>query len=836
MRKLCSIAAILLTTISLNAQTVLISDGGFAYGCAGALYDSGGDGGFGYGNNEDFTITICADQTTGTHVRLNFNSFNLPTGADADALIIYDGMDNTGPIIGTFTGTGPATVVSAGFFNTSGCLTLEWSSDGAGVGQFSATLECYTPCAPPTAVATMSEAVPALVCQGEVITFDGSGSTAATGFNIAEYSWDFADGVIDSLSGPNVTHAFTEAGQYVVQLTVTDDNACENTNVVDLQVLVSTTPVFTQAMVQDSVICLGESVILTGGVTATPWSAIPDVDFGEGIYLPDVVATPFTSTITFNGFALGSTVSSLGDLDAICVSMEHSYMGDLTLSLTCPNGQTVIMHDQGGTNTFIGDALDTETVPPVPGTCYNYCWTNTATNGTFEESSTNGISPNVQPSTVEIGQNVLIPDDYTSVEPLSQLIGCPLNGNWTFTAVDNIGIDDGFICSWSVGFNPSLYPALVSYTPVLGVNTVDSTNWSGPGVVLDPLDPLVATATPTAVGTFDYVFSVTDNFGCTYDTTISLIVNPGITGPINLTGDQLVCDGDIAFINAPAGYDTYEWSNGAFGPNISGGPDTYICTISLGDCSLPSEPFVVTGAPSPDPIITGPGFNCGGVPAVLTTTENYASYQWSNNSNDPSITVGTGSYSVTVTNAEGCSSTSAPFIVTVGSNINAAYMTDLPSPQPLGATVIFTDNSSVVGSTIVNWQWIFDPVNGSSTQTSTTNFYENPGTYPVTLIVTAADGCMDTINGTFRILPQEIIIPNVFTPNGDNMNEALVFENLQYYKNNLTIFNRWGNKVYEKENYTNNWRASDVPDGTYFYVLEVPENNKEYTGHVTILR
>ncbi|MBK6474134.1 MAG: gliding motility-associated C-terminal domain-containing protein [Flavobacteriales bacterium] len=104
------------------------------------------------------------------------------------------------------------------------------------------------------------------------------------------------------------------------------------------------------------------------------------------------------------------------------------------------------------------------------------------------------------------------------------------------------------------------------------------------------------------------------------------------------------------------------------------------------------------------------------------------------------------------------------------------------------------------------------------------------------MIVTAADGCTDTINGSFRILPADIEIPNVFTPNGDEWNQNLVFENVQYYKNNLTIFNRWGNKVYEKENYANNWQASDVPDGTYFYVLSVPEANKEYTGHVTILR
>ncbi|MBK7295375.1 MAG: PKD domain-containing protein [Flavobacteriales bacterium] len=133
--------------------------------------------------------------------------------------------------------------------------------------------------------------------------------------------------------------------------------------------------------------------------------------------------------------------------------------------------------------------------------------------------------------------------------------------------------------------------------------------------------------------------------------------------------------------------------------------------------------------------------------SLLGTTENYASYQWSNASTDPTITVGTGSYSVTVTNAEGCSTTSAPFTVTVGSNVNAAYRRTFHHHN---RSVLdhFSDNSSVDGSTIVNWQWIFDPVNGGSTQPNTTNLYETPGTYPVTLIVTAADGCTDTINGS----------------------------------------------------------------------------------------
>ena len=63
-----------------------------------------------------------------------------------------------------------------------------------------------------------------------------------------------------------------------------------------------------------------------------------------------------------------------------------------------------------------------------------------------------------------------------------------------------------------------------------------------------------------------------------------------------------------------------------------------------------------------------------------------------------------------------------------------------------------------------------------------------------------------------------------------------MIENGQYYNNELTVFNRWGQSVFDATNYKNNWRATDVPDGTYYYVFKIPEDGREYTGHVTILR
>lgn len=855
MRTLVTTVIATLAIQAAHAQFFTIADG-FVGACSGTLLDSGGESAMGYTDNENHTLFLCPDGSGGPAISMDWYAFNL-SGAGAapgDQLVIYDGLldgvNPDPPVIGTFNANDPPSIISASFENVQntanggGCLTLVFTSNETGTGSFAASVTCYTPCEPPVAAATMGMASPALVCMDEGITFDATASTSSAGTSIAEYRWIFADGNVDSTSGAVVTHAYEAPGAYTVRLVLTDNSTegCQSTNPIDLQVLVGTAPDFS-ALVLDTVeICLGETVPLNGEpVEAVTWSGVPRVDLGGPVYLPDELLQPFTSTVTFNAFEPGATLTSVDQLASICVSMEHSYMGDLDLILVCPNGQSVYMLDfegvGSGGGTFIGDALDTEETPPVAGTCLDYCWTLNAPNGTFSESSTAGATPNVQDATVNpLGGSVLVPGDYTSEQQLDQLVGCPLNGTWTFTAVDHLGADDGFICAWSVAFDPSLYPDIVEITPVLGVNDPDSTAWTGPGVTGNPQQPVLATATPTAEGTFDYVFSVTDNFGCTWDTSMTIVVNPGIDGPINITGNSTICSGSIAYLSAPSGFGSYTWSNGSVGQNISAGAGTYTVTVANGDCSLESLPFTVTTQPSPEPVISGPEFSCGGALAQLSTLESYAGYTWSNGSATPTISVGTGTYTVTVTNDLGCSGVSLPFVVVVGSNPQAAFTTDPPSPQGIGTTVDFMDQSVGNGSPLVSWAWTLGPTGATSSDPSPTFTYESPGEYPITLTVTAADGCAHTITQTFVILPEAIIIPNVFTPNGDGRNEYFEIENGQFYENTLQVFNRWGQEVFEMKNYRNGWKANDVADGTYYYVFTTIKDGKEYTGHVTILR
>lgn len=542
--------------------------------CTGVLEDSGGPAGQ-YGLNENFTVVICPDQP-GDGISLTWAVFGLDqSGAQNswDRIRIWDG-DNTGATyLGEYTGGALlGLVVSATTFNPTGCLTVQFISNGTGVGDFAASITCFTPCDRPEAIATMSEPSPALVCQGEVISFDGSGSTAAQGFNIVSYTWVFDDGT--TATGPTASHSYAVPGEYIVQLNLIDDNDCVNSNVVDLQILVSTTPSFLGTM-ESVETCLGASVDLTAVVTPVTWTGIPEANFGDGVYLPDDVGTPFTSEINYTQFDPGQVLTNANDLQSICVSMEHSFTGDLVLSVTCPNGQVIIMHQQGGGGTYIGGANDGDSnANPIPGTCWDYCWSPTATLGTFAQSAAFGATPNVMTGGTP-PNNALIPGTYSTVQPWSNLQNCPLNGTWTFTSLDLWGADNGFLCSWSLNFNPAIIPDVTQFTPVINTANPDSVFWSGPFIALNPNDPLTAQATPTGAGTYDYTFTAIDNFGCTYDTTVTVTVAPQMeidAGPdIILCNDPLPMAGQVIANGPPTNCVWLLQLNETFGDTWNGG-------------------------------------------------------------------------------------------------------------------------------------------------------------------------------------------------------------------------------------------------------------------------
>ncbi|RZT97181.1 gliding motility-associated-like protein [Ancylomarina subtilis] len=93
------------------------------------------------------------------------------------------------------------------------------------------------------------------------------------------------------------------------------------------------------------------------------------------------------------------------------------------------------------------------------------------------------------------------------------------------------------------------------------------------------------------------------------------------------------------------------------------------------------------------------------------------------------------------------------------------------------------------------------------------------------------------------VVPVDVFIPNAITPNSDNLNDKFKIVGLEKFpKNSLEIFNRWGNIVYSKHSYDNNWEGfgnvkgqisnDRLPPGTYFYIFKYGENKEPLTGYV----
>ncbi|MDX5321881.1 MAG: gliding motility-associated C-terminal domain-containing protein, partial [Bacteroidota bacterium] len=89
---------------------------------------------------------------------------------------------------------------------------------------------------------------------------------------------------------------------------------------------------------------------------------------------------------------------------------------------------------------------------------------------------------------------------------------------------------------------------------------------------------------------------------------------------------------------------------------------------------------------------------------------------------------------------------------------------------------------------------------------------------------------------------KELVITKGLSPNMDGINDRWVVENIDLTnENEITILNRWGAVVWEMKNYDNSWEGQNMngeplPEGTYFYVIRVPEENKVYKGFIVIQR
>ena len=180
------------------------------------------------------------------------------------------------------------------------------------------------------------------------------------------------------------------------------------------------------------------------------------------------------------------------------------------------------------------------------------------------------------------------------------------------------------------------------------------------------------------------------------------------------------------------------------------------------------------------------------------------------------------------------------------------------------------ENLSADTLDISNFYWILNQqYNITSTLEEPRFTYVETGDFSTELKVYNPQGCDTTYLHSIRVEPVKLKIPNVFTPNGDGVNDYFIisldkgsdmpnnnggnsrsihdaeleyedYEPLSSYyeKTDLTVFNRWGRIVYQSSDYQNDWDGGGLSDGTYFYVLKCHglKNDATYQGSVMIIK
>ncbi|MEL6864892.1 MAG: proprotein convertase P-domain-containing protein, partial [Bacteroidota bacterium] len=566
MKQSLTLLFLLLGLSNLSGQYIF--NGNLIGTCNATFSDSGGPNND-YSANETIEGLICPDLSTGTHIRLNLAKIDLGAG---DSLCFYDGIDTNAPLLDCLT---PPLLfnnllVQATAANTTGCLLLRFVSDAVDQGSgWEAFISCEPACQRIEAelVTTNPPVLPSPgdwidICPGEEVTFEARGSYLQSGQFYEQsddrsvFRWNFGDGNL--AEGTTVSHTFEEPGGYYVQLIIQDSFGCSNTELLSQRVRVSTRPDFELAGDLPPFVCVGDTLELAALVGNTDPNFEVSVQGTEGSFqtegtryesldLPDGDGASYETSVTLAGFAPGQVLTDINDLQSICVNMEHSYLFDLEVTLICPNGKELTLVQQTSIQTevflgqpFEGDDFNTPD-PPAPGVGFDYCWTPNANNSTWTV-----YASSQQPGTLPAG-------DYAAHEAFSELLGCPLNGEWTLRVTDLWVEDNGWIFNWSINFDPALFTAEETFTPAIA-----QYQWGNHNNLIAQFNDSIA-GVPNNAGAVQYQFMLTDAFGCDYDTLVQIPTLPpthpdcfSCADALNDLRDTSICDGDLVFVDAAA--------------------------------------------------------------------------------------------------------------------------------------------------------------------------------------------------------------------------------------------------------------------------------------------
>ncbi|HXB11760.1 MAG TPA: gliding motility-associated C-terminal domain-containing protein [Bacteroidia bacterium] len=668
----------------------------------------------------------------------------------------------------------------------------------------------------PAATATVSSHA---VCVGSSVTISGSGGVT--------YSWSGPNGYTSSNANNTFNNAqVSSSGVYTV--TALNNNGCFDTDTTSF--IVNPTPVITSytTNTNNNTICNGGSVQLIATVipaTVTPqWT-------GPNGYSSPPMSTAFTPTVTgtYTVTASIGACQSTG-LDTVRVTVNPTPIATATVvgSNTVCSGNTVIL--QGGV-AAAGNSYNWNG-PAGTSTQQSYTLTNvqTSASGTYTlvvtnsfnctASATTSITINQTPiitsystdannNTICLGQSLQLqaavnpasaqiiwtgPSGFSS-PPQSTIIVPTVSGIYTVTAIATPGnCQSAGTNTLQITVNPKpIATASITSTNsiVCSGNTVNliggnsgytNYNWSGPsGYASTNQNNTLANVQANQSGTYTLV--VTNSFNCK-DTAVTSQLNINQTPGNAVTSNVKTCTGGTLTLNA-TGNGTINWYSDAALTNLVGTGATFNPTVPSGTTQI----FYV----------------------AVTSTNNCVSAT--------TTSVSVGNYNVQVGATASVYSGNAPLLVNF--------------------------SGQIIGSTSTTYSWTLGD-NATSTLQNPSHTYNVGGDYIVTLSgIDSASSCIDTAMLTIHVIDDMIlVIPNVFTPNGDGVNDGFFVTTKGVKSIEGFIMNRWGQLMFEWTGLNTVWdgkapNGNVETEGTYFYVIKATSftgKTETFKGPLTLIR
>ncbi len=549
------------------------------------------------------------------------------------------------------------------------------------------------------------------------------------------------------------------------------------------------------------------------------------------------------------------------------INLNSSTLGTYTITYTtngvCPNsssGSITITNAPIATFNYSANATSFCQTDPNPTPLFGAG----ASAGTFTSNPTGLVF--VSASTGQINLLNSIVGSYTITNTIVAAGGCATSIDSLIISINqpatvNAG-NDGTICS-SQTFTIT--------GAAIGGSASNSTWTSNGSGTFDNSALLGATYSPSnadiSAGSITLTLTTNDPTGVCGSVTDNLLLTISTTPPPPTVSNNTItaCSGvSVAAIVATGTGGSITWFSDAGLTNIIGTGNSYVpgvltsstsywVTETLGACQSIATQINITINPLPvadtTALVITPA-NCGattGVIAGISMTSGQApyTYVWQDPSlnivgNSSTLTnVGAGLFTLTITDGNGCSSSVGPITVTSTMGVVSSFSaTPVTGETPL--SVDFTNTST--GAT--NYLWQFG-TGATSSAVNPTYIYIPLGNYSVCLIADNGAGCIDTSCANIDVyINSSFVIPNVFTPNNDNVNDMFAVQNKGLKTMDAEIFNRWGEKMFEWHTTNGGWDGRTTsgilaPEGTYYYIIKATGiDGKEYfeKGGFTLMR